>query len=120
MKTYTVLINLKSPKRQMVMLPESFTIWGFIFGVIWLFFSKQWLWGIVFLILNIIVSQMGQSDLITTTTAAIITTGLHLAVGFYGHDLIRKGFEKSGYLLDDVIVASSNQEAELKFLCRYS
>lgn len=48
----------------------------------------------------------------------MITLALVLILGFFASDFRERGLKRKGYLLEDIVSASSEENAELKFLIK--
>lgn len=97
-------------------IPEEFTWFGFILGGIWLAYHKLWRPFLFFIIILVMLEQLEMADVITAKISYIILLGFCLYVGFTGQDMIRRRLERMGYELHDVVIASSDTEAGLKYL----
>ncbi|MCE2992343.1 MAG: DUF2628 domain-containing protein [Candidatus Jidaibacter sp.] len=115
MIAYTIYLkNTNQGTEDITYVPEKFCWLGFLFTIPWLIYHRLWNTAITLIFSLIFLNQfelMGLSDL--STFVCIVASVL---LGFYGNDMIRNNLEKNGYVLSDIIMASSVQEAELRFI----
>lgn len=117
MQAYTIYI--KKDKDSIIgieYIPEGFTWLGFILNGFWLIYHRLWRPFAFFILTILMLNQMEYADVITPTVSMIVLSGLSLYIGLAGHDMMRKRLERKGYELHDVVFASSDAEAGLKYI----
>lgn len=97
---------------------EGFSIFAFIFGVLWLWFHRAWFAGGMLLIAVALLALLPQ----WTGMDLILSAGLRLVIGFgvgvFGFDLWRDALDRRGYDFKGVVAAGSKEEAELRYFAR--
>ncbi len=119
MRTYTVYIKQDDDDIPHIeYIPEKFSWAGFILNTIWLIYNRLWSQALLFLTTIVLVYQLELAYIISPNMSLIIWIGISFFVGFTGNDMLRRRLEKQGYVFSDVIIASSENEAELKYICQ--
>ncbi|MDF3046970.1 MAG: hypothetical protein K0R73_88 [Candidatus Midichloriaceae bacterium] len=115
MIAYTVYLkHTDQGTENIVYVPEKFSWLAFLFTIPWLIYHR--LWNAAFILIFSLIFLNQVELMVSWGTPTIICTLASLAAGFYGNDMIRSNLEKNGYVFNDVIMASSEQEAELRFI----
>ncbi len=101
------------PAAKPVLLAESFSWGGFIFGPFWLLAHRCWIPGIVALALAIILAAapMGEAD-------AVLGFGVFWLIGLFGQDLRRWALERRGFDLVHVVAERDVDSALARLLDR--
>jgi hypothetical protein len=119
MKTYTVYIKQSDDDISHIeYVPEKFSWTGFLFNSIWLIYNRLWSQAFLFLAILILIYQLELAGIIAPNISLMIWVGISFFIGFTGNDMLRRRLERRGYKFSDIIIASSESEAELKFICQ--
>lgn len=94
---------------------EGFTIWGFLFGPLWLLFNRLWFEFIAALVLSgalgAVLAEFGSKG----QAAAIVDLLLALIIGFEGNDILRWNLQRKGYAFLASVVGRTRLECERRF-----
>ena len=115
-KSYTVYV--KSGEDLLVeYIPEAFNMYAFLLGMFWLLYNKLWAYGIIFATIIFMLKYIGDIALIGSGLAIFAIFVSHIILGFMANDFIRARLQREGYVFHDVVVGSSEGEAEVRFVC---
>jgi hypothetical protein len=112
MNIYSIYVNPQKKDNNFILIKQGFSLFATLLGAPWAVYHKMWLPLIITMIFNIIVMNL-ESDL-----AYIGQIFIMLIFAFYSSDIREYDLEQKEYRLEDVILAKSEIEAELKFLQR--
>lgn len=119
MKTYTVYLKQDDQNISNIeYIPEKFSWVGFLFSTLWLLYHRLWLQAFFFIVFIILLNQLELAGILEANISLVVWIAVSFFIGFTGNDMLRRSLEKKGYVFYDIIVASSEQEAELKFICQ--
>ena len=94
---------------------EGFTIWGFLFGPLWLLYNRAWLAFILTLVfmagLAAVLVQFGLKD----QAPAIVDILVSLIIGFEGNNVLRWSLQRKGYALLGSVAGRNRLECERRF-----
>ena len=94
---------------------EGFTIWGFVFGPLWLLYNRAWLAFILTLVvmagLAALLIQLGLKD----QAPGIVDILVSLIIGFEGNDILRWSLQRKGYALLASVAGRNRLECERRF-----
>ncbi len=94
---------------------EGFTIWGFLFGPLWLLYNRLWL---AFVLAVVLAGGLafGLVELgLKAQAPAIVDLLVSLIIGFEGNDILRWSLQRKGYALLASVVGRSRLECERRF-----
>ena len=115
MKIFTIYAKGEKEK-EVVALSDQFFDWrAFVFGPFWLAYNKMWLTALLSIILAIFCTYLCE---LLFGSSQYVTNAFMIAFGFFAYDLMEYKLAKSGYLLCDVVIANTVEEAELEYLRR--
>jgi hypothetical protein len=117
MKAFTIYTSTKD-KNDIIVLREGFCIEAFIFGPLWALYKKMWLIGIATIALHGILYNL--TGYIPSFMIDFIGNLVLLLYGFFAVDLMSYKLCKNSYNLEDIIIANSQEEAEINFLRKNS
>jgi hypothetical protein len=113
MKTFSIYAK-DSEKQEIVSLKEGFYIEAFLFSAAWAFYKKMWLVGILSIL---ILSASYNLQFVAHGYLSEFLDNLVLfAYGLLACDFANYKLVKSGYILQDIIIAKNSEEAELAYL----
>jgi hypothetical protein len=99
-----------------VFVREGFTIWGFIFGPLWLLFNRLWFEFFAALILSgTFTAVLLELGLKQQQAPAIANLLIALIIGFEGNDILRWNLKRKGYAFLAAVVGRSRLECERRF-----
>ena len=120
MQIYTIYKHKNSdPTEFAVYIPESFSFKAAIFNVFWFAYHRVWRGLFLFALLILLILELTNLDILAFSTAILLLLGVCIFTGYSAYDLLRSHLESNGYHLIDVIIASSEDEAECKYLQKY-
>lgn len=121
MDTYTVhiLYNQDGKALDMQYVPEGCSFWGVIFGPLWLMYNGLVRAMVLYGALVILIIQFDEAEITDPGISLLLLLILSICIGFFGRDSIRAKLTRSGYKFDDVVLASSEAEAQLKYVTKY-
>jgi uncharacterized protein YktA (UPF0223 family) len=93
---------------------DGFYIWAFIFGPFYLFYKGLWRLLFWYLLIIILLGQLVISEAVTDDISSIIMFFISIGLAYLTEGAIVKSYLKKGYKIDNVVVASNYEEAELK------
>ena len=98
-----------------VFVKEGFTIWGFLFGPLWLLYNRLWLAFVLTLVvmagLAAALIELGLRD----QAPAIVDLLASLIIGFEGNNILRWSLQRKGYALLGSVAGRSSLECERRF-----
>ncbi|XVN43036.1 MAG: DUF2628 domain-containing protein [Candidatus Rickettsia vulgarisii] len=113
MNIYSIYVNPDKKDNNFILVKQGFSLFAAVFNVFWTLYHKMWLALIITLICNIIAFSFDSHNL-----SNLIQIAITLIFGFFGADMREYDLERKQYSLEDIILAKSEVEAELKFLER--
>lgn len=119
MNIYSVYVKEENETYDLTIIKQGFSIWALIFNVFWAFYHKMWLVISLLVLINVVIFSFEVSANLAMLQGAKFITQLFI-FGFFASELREFYANKRGLNLDDIIVANSEEEAELKYLTRRS
>ncbi len=118
MKIYTVHVNPSDPKliENAIFVKEGFSFFAAMLHVFWALFHKMWLVSAIILAVEIFLTALQSSEFVAVGIIESIKLGLLLFIGFNFNDWYRFYLNKRGYVLQDIISASNEDDARYKFM----
>ncbi|ABV73717.1 hypothetical protein A1E_03950 [Rickettsia canadensis str. McKiel] len=113
MHIYTIYINSTHKNNNFIVIEESFSWTAALLNILWALYHKMWLVFAIATLANIIITAINIEELTFTFKIVVI-----LGFGFFASDIRENYLKRNNYRLEDIIVANSSIEAELKFLKR--
>ncbi len=113
MNIYSIYVNPDKKDNNFVLVKQGFSLFAAVFNIFWALYHKMWLVLIITFILNIATFSFDSHNL-----SNLIQVIMALIFGFFGADMREYDLERKEYSLEDIILANSEVEAELKFLER--
>ncbi|HJD61450.1 MAG TPA: DUF2628 domain-containing protein [Rickettsia endosymbiont of Columbicola hoogstraali] len=113
MNIYAIYINPAQKNNNFTVIKESFSWTAAFLSVFWALYHKMWLPVIIAVALNIVAMAINIYELTLALKLMIM-----LIFGFFAADIRENHLKRNNYTLKDIVVASSQVEAELKFLER--
>lgn len=100
----------KNQQDELLIVKQGFSLFASIFNVFWAIYHKMWLLVFLTCIVSIIALPLEKMQLYYILDIAIL-----LIFGFFAEDLRNYYILKKGYMLSDIIAATHEEEAELKY-----
>jgi len=113
MNIYAIYINSTQKNNNFIVIEEGFSWIAALLSIFWALYHKMWLVVAIVIIANIIITTINIEEL--TLAFKLV---LMLIFGVCASDIKENYLKRNNYLLEDIIVANSKIEAELKFLER--
>lgn len=113
MNIYSVYTDSSKKNNEPILIKQGFSFIASFFNFFWAIYHRMWLIAIFLMILNFVVSVDGSSFIAYCVNLAIL-----FIFGFFASEIREYYAIKSGYSLSDIILASSEEEAEIKYIKR--
>ena len=113
MNIYSIYVNPQKKDNDFVLIKQGFSFSAAFFNIFWSLYHKIWLPPIVVLVFNILIVILKDDNY--TLIYSILTI---LVFGMFAVDIREYDLERKEYYLDDITLANSEIEAELKYLER--
>ncbi len=117
MNIYSIYVNPERENEPFISIENSFSIMATLFTCFWALYHKMWRVALASLIINVFIALL-QVKHLPGEIITLVNLLVMLVFGVFSTELQEYELEKKGYKLKDVILASSNVEAEIKFLTR--
>lgn len=117
MKSYTVyelIDNGQVVNRAYI--PEAFSITAAVLSILWLFYHRIWSGVLITGFLSLLIVKSEETEMISVNSVIVLLIGLSVCIGYSAYDMLRRKLQSKNYQLTDVILASSLEEAEYKYL----
>ena len=105
MRVFTVHVAPPDRPRPTRLLPEGFTLWGLLFGPLWLLFRGAWPFALL------AAAALAASPYLAWPAVALLT-------GLCGHDARRVMLAWRGWRTAGVVVGADGDQAEMRWLDR--
>ena len=113
MNIYSIYANPQKKDNNFVLIKQGFSFSAAVFNIFWSLYHKIWLPPIVVLLINIFILTLNNDNYVLMASTLTM-----LVFGIFAVDIREYSLEHKKYFLDDIILASSEIEAELKYLER--
>ena len=119
MNLYSIYFNKTLKNANLVIIKQGFSLWAMLFNFFWAIYHKMWAIVGIFLAFNLLML------LFPTAGNSVIIEGIKYVTNififsFFATELRELYARKRGMVLDDIILAASEEEAELKYITRTS
>jgi hypothetical protein len=95
----------------LIILKDGFCVEAFIFGPLWALYKKLWIIGIISVL--ILTVSYNINNIYSSLLSDFIEELVLFAYGFLAYDILDYKLNKTGYKLQDIVIANSHEEAEL-------
>jgi hypothetical protein len=121
LQIYYIFIDPKSPEilSDVRVIPRRFFFWAFVLGLVWVLYNRLWLVAVALVSILYVLLKLVDSGVIDSVTYQIVYFSIFLYLGFDASSLLHSQIEKSGFVLKGVMLASSQEKAEMKFCESY-
>jgi hypothetical protein len=110
MKLNKYLIYKHKEYPKIVIIRDAFSFSAGIFGEFWLLYHKIWDIALFLLLISMIIFTIVEIDI------KIVRLISFLSFGFLATDILEWHYKRHGYLLENIIYAYSEEEAEISFM----
>jgi Protein of unknown function (DUF2628) len=107
--------SIEARADSIVFVKEGFTIWGFLFGPLWLLYNRLWLAFILALVLMAALAGVLVELGLRNQAPGIVDILVSLIIGFEGNDILRWGLGRKGYALIASVAGRNRLECERRF-----
>lgn len=114
MHLYSIYTNNKSEDVSPMIIKQGFSFWALIFNFLWAIYHKMWFVAGVVVLINFITLSFNPSS----TWMMVEKIIQFFVFGFFASEIREFYAKKQGLQLDDVILAGSEEEAEVKYVMR--
>ncbi len=114
---YTVHVNpqIAEPEDRVLLVREGFSLWAFVFTILWTLSQRLWIASAAYAALIILVVKGGELAGLSEMTRGMLQLGLQVWLGFTAHDLQRMALARRGYGETSVVCAPSALLAEQRY-----
>ena len=113
MNIYSVYTDSSKKDNELILIKQGFSLIAGFFNFFWALYHRMWAIAIFLMILSFIVSADGLSFIAYSISLAIL-----FIFGFFASEIREYYAIKRGYSLSDIILAYSEEEAEIKYIQR--
>ena len=99
----------------LVFVKEGFTLWGFIFGPLWLLYNRAWLAFLITLGVMAILTALLNGAGLGYQTPLIVDLLVSFIIGFEGNDILRWTLERKRYSFLATVTGRNRLECERRF-----
>lgn len=110
MNIYCVYSDSEKNQDELLIVKQGFSIFASVFNVVWAIYHKMWLLVLIVGVMGIIAFPLEKMQLYYIFDIAIL-----FIFGFFADDFRNYYAKKKGYILSDIVIADSDEEAELKY-----
>jgi hypothetical protein len=118
MRSYSVQIPPDGDMGDAIVLGDGFCWWAVLFGPIWFLWHRLWIGGIGLAIFQGVLTGTLEHLGFNQVSIAVASGGVAILVGFSARDWWRWRLSDKGYRFADVVIATSQREAEWRWFCR--
>lgn len=108
----------KEPSDRIVLVREGFSLWAFVFHILWLLAHRCWRMAFAFAGLMLLVDFIGRSFDLSTTGIGLLQLGLQFWLGCVANDCRRASLARIGYDEISVVCAETELLAERRYFDR--
>ena len=117
---YTVHINPANNNavEKAVFVREGFSVYAFIFGVLWALYHRAWGFAIFLGVFAVLFGVAEHSKWMDRDSLAIIQLAFSFLVGYHANDCRRASLAKRGYIMSDVVASDNEMRAQQRYFDR--
>ncbi len=113
MNIYSVYVNTTENNKNPILIPQGFSFVAGIFNTFWALYHKMWLLALFAVIISAIANPAQPSYIVYG-----LNVGVLFIFGFFASEMREYYAKKKGFKLDDIILAHSEEEAEVRYYMR--
>lgn len=117
MKTFLVLAKLDDSgvPIDLQFMAEDFSFAALIFGPLWIVYKRLWNVLLIYFVLIVLLLQLQHAEVVTEQFVDFFMLAVLVVLGYIGDSLVVNKLLKTGYQVYDLVIASSYEEAEVKY-----
>lgn len=115
MRIYTVLEPPDGKPEKVVLIPEGFSWGAFFFTMLWAFWQRMWVVGLLLFVVSALLTVATNLHLLGGGLASVLQFAISLVFGFEARNLQLMSLERSGFHRAGLIQATSYDAAELAY-----
>ncbi len=97
---------------------EGFNFFAFLFTMLWAFYYRLWLPGLILLAWQIAFMWLEKGQALHPISIALLHFAIQLVAGFCAQDWLRAKLKRQGYLIADIVTGDSRVRAEQRYFDR--
>ena len=113
MNIYSAYTDSSKKDNELILIKQGFSFIACFFNFFWAIYHRMWLIAIFLMIISFIIGANEPSFIAYCVNLAIL-----FIFGFFASEIREYYAIKNGYGLSDIILASSEEEAEIKYINR--
>lgn len=116
-KLHTYSVYAKADDTHMLepeLVREGFQFWAFAFGAVWLFYHRVWTMGVLFLIINGVLSLLQSYAILPELSVMLLQVFALIIIGFEGPDMRSAALMRRGYHLCEIVRETNEARATLR------
>lgn len=110
--------ELTEPADRVVLVPEGFSLWAFVFSFFWLIYHRLWVATLGYIVLLVLLGYVSEQFGLSEITVGLVQLFLQVMLGFSAHDLRRQSLRWRGYHFTGVVAAETPLNAERRYYDR--
>lgn len=116
MNIYAIYLNSSKDNEELAIVKQGSSLTAALFNIFWAIYNRMWLLVVATLLLHLAFALLEEySHLYLMPVAQVLTV---VIFGFFADELQDYFLGQQNFTLQDIVVASSALEAELKYLTR--
>lgn len=119
MNLYSIYASCGDKNSDPVIIKQGFSPIAGVFNLFWAVYHRMWLVVILVMIANFIIISFRESEVISLIGNLKYVLQF-FSFGFFATEIREYYARRRGMQLDDIILATSEEEAELKYMTRTS
>lgn len=117
LKRYTVH-HKEGVEDSTLFIREGFSVGAFLLGFLWLLYHRAWAPGLLLLVLVLLLRLLEVRGFVSPLSADMLQLGIGYWAGMEGRDWWREALERRGWRFADIVMAESEERAELRYFER--
>ncbi|NRB11130.1 MAG: DUF2628 domain-containing protein [Rickettsiaceae bacterium] len=118
MKLYAIYSKLSEEDSTPIIIKQGFSFWATVLNFFWALYHRMWIVTFFTLIANILVVYISASKPEIISIAYLINFAILLVFGFFSTEMQEFTAKRQGLKLEDIILAKSEDEAEILYFMR--
>ncbi len=103
-----------------VFVREGFSVWAFLFQVIWALYHRLWAVALLFLVIALGVDALSGLLALSVGARFMLGLGIAILIGSEANDLRRWTLKRCGYDEVDIVAGHDLDEAELRHFSEFT
>ncbi len=120
MNIYSVYTNSSKKQNNLIFIKQGFSFLAAILNLAWACYHRMWFIAIITIILSCFVgiSSFSNVDDSINIVADSVDIAILFLFGFFASEMREYHAKKNNFELSDIILANSEEEAEIKYFMR--